>query len=160
MQLTNLGPLLEKSDLSTFGRGASVYMPTSRRPVYFRSLSACVHVHRPHASLLSGSKHPRTWSPARSAHVHAMSTLAMFTFRREAPVYTGRFFTFVYMPTGRLLVYFRACPCTCRSLNTGVHALQPQGCLTSFVKRACTCPPVTHCFHSSRDYVSSNHDQL
>ena len=66
----------------------------------------------------------------------------------------------VYMPTGRLLVYFRACPCTCRSLNTGVHALQPQGCLTSFVKRACTCPPVTHCFHSSRDYVSSNHDQL
>ena len=159
MQLTNLGPLLEKSDLSTFGRGASVYMPTSRRPVYFRSLSACVHVHRPHASLL--------WALNTRVHDH----------RREVPMYMPwytchvyfqarstrvhwPFFTIVYMPTGRLLVYFRACPCTCRSLNTGVHALQPQGCLTSFVKRACTCPPVTHCFHSSRDYVSSNHDQL
>ena len=55
----------------------------------------------------------------------------------------------------RLLVFLRACPCTWRSLNTGVHALL-QACLTSFAKRACTCPPVTHCFHSSRDYVSSN----
>ena len=128
MQLTNLGPLLEKSDLSTFGRGASVYMPTSRRPVYFRSLSACEHVHRPQASLLSGSKHPRTWSPAWSAHVHARRPVY---FQARSTRVHWPFFTFVYMPTGRLLVYFRACPCTCRSLNTGVHALQPQACLTS-----------------------------
>ena len=121
MQLTNLGPLLEKSDLSTFGRGASVYMPTSRRPVYFRSLSACEHVHRPQASLLSGSKHPRTWSPARSAHVHA-----------RRPVYFQARSTRVHWP----FFYFR------------VHAHRPLAGLLSGVpvympvaKHRCTCPP-------------------
>ena len=123
MQLTNLGPLLEKSDLSTFGRGASVYMPTSRRPVYFRSLSACVHVHRPHASLLSGSKHPRTWSPARSAHVHAM----------------------VHLPC---LLSGAKHPCTLAVFYFRVHAHRPLAGLLSGVpvympvaKHRCTCPP-------------------
>ena len=65
-----------------FGREAPVYLPTARRPVYFRVRSACVPAHRPQAGFLSGAKRPCPCPPAAGR----------FPFGREAPV---------YMPIGR-----------------------------------------------------------